>query len=316
MKRSSKKSAAATKSKPRTKVPAKHAKSRAPKPHAVKASTRPAVRTKATRKAARAAVNKLPAKKPPVGVATFPSALALYVYGVTEIPSKSFAVTSEAVDGVSTVEPVSQGQYLCWASRVSRQEFAVELQQNMENLEWLAACSIRHQKVLSEIGAVTQVLPARFGTVFLTPETLLQDFKERLPRLREVFRRITDADEWGVKIFGTSQSKPAEAITATSGADYLRQKSAALQSASSARRDEEAATFGDELDQVSEASVPGGKASSGQPGLLWSASFLVKRSRKKQFDQILKRYAEQWAGTRRIDVSGPWPPYSFVSDGQ
>jgi len=259
---------------------------------------------------------KLPPKKRPERVATFPTALALYVYGVTEIPSKAFSVTAEAVDGVGLVEPVAEGQYLCWASRVSRLEFAESLQKNMEDLEWLAACSIRHQKVLSEIGEVTQVLPARFGTVFLSPESLLTDFREKLPKLKAVFKRISNADEWGVKIFGTAPSRPAAAVTATSGVDYLRQKAAALQAASAGRHDEEADRFGEELARISEASVPGGKASSGQPGLIWSGSFLVKRSQKKRFDQVLKRFAEEWAGTRRIDVSGPWPPYSFVSEGQ
>jgi hypothetical protein len=259
---------------------------------------------------------KLPPKKQPAKVASFPAALALYVYGVTEIPSQAFTVTAEAVDGIGVVEPIAEGQYLCWASRVSRQEFAENLQKNMEDLEWLAACSIRHQKVLSEIGEVTQVLPARFGTVFLSPESLLADFREKLPKLKEVFERISDADEWGVKIFGTVPSRNSTAIEAKSGVDYLRQKSAALQAATAGRHDEEADRFGDELAKMSEASVPGGKASSGQPGLMWSGSFLVKRSQKKRFDQVLKKFAEQWAGTRRIDVSGPWPPYSFVSEGQ
>jgi hypothetical protein len=258
----------------------------------------------------------LPPKKSPEKVVTFPSSLALYVYGVTEIPSKAFSVTAEAVDGVGVVEPIAEGSYLCWASRVSRQEFAESLQRNMEDLEWLAACSIRHQKVLSEISEVTQVLPARFGTIFLSPESLLADFREKLPKLKEVFKRISNADEWGVKIFGTAPSRPATVTTPTSGVDYLRQKSAALQNASAGRHDEEADRFGEELAKLSEASVPGGKASTGQPGLIWSGSFLVKRPQKKRFDQVLKRYAERWAGTRRIDVSGPWPPYSFVSEGQ
>jgi hypothetical protein len=260
---------------------------------------------------------KLPPKNRPEKVSAFPASLALYVYGVTEIPSKPFSVTAEAVDGVGLVEPIAEGSYLCWASRVNRQEFAEGLQKNMEDLEWLAACSIRHQKVLSEIGEVSQVLPARFGTIFLSPESLIADFREKLPKLGEVFKRISNADEWGVKIFGTAQSRPvAAAVTATSGVDYLRQKSAALQNASGGRHDEEADRFGEELAKLSEASVPGGKASSGQPGLVWSGSFLVKRSQKKRFDQVLKRFAERWAGARRIDVSGPWPPYSFVSEGQ
>jgi Gas vesicle synthesis protein GvpL/GvpF len=267
-------------------------------------------------KRAKSLAPQIQGKKPPVRASVFPKELALYVYGVTEIPSKPFAVTAEAVDGHGQVEPIAEGNYLCWISRVSRHEFADELQQNMDNLEWLAACSIRHQKVLSEIGATTAVLPARFGTVFLSPDTLIADFKQKIPKLREVFRRIADADEWGVKIFGTPQTRSKAAVSATSGVDYLRQKSAALQAASAARHDEAAEKFGEDLSKVSEASVAGGKASNGQPGLLWSASFLVKRAKKKRFDETLKRYAAEWGATRRIDVSGPWPPYSFISEGQ
>jgi hypothetical protein len=297
------------------KLGAKRSSTRAPKPRAAKSISKPSDKKKPRGISRTDNSGSLPKKKPPVGVSALPSSLALYVYGVTEIPEKPFSVTSEAVDGLGVVEPIAEAGYLCWASRVSRQEFALELQQNMQNLEWLAACSIRHQKVLSEIGEVTQVLPARFGTVFLSPDSLLADFREKLPNLETVFRRIADADEWGIKIFGTAQSRTIAAVSASSGIDYLKQKSAALQSSSAARRDEEAEAFGEELAGLSEASVPGGKASSGQPGLLWSASFLVKRSQKKRFDQLLKKYAERWSGSRRIDVSGPWPPYSFVNEG-
>lgn len=265
------------------------------------------------RKSARAA--KLPAKKPPVGVALFPASLALYVYGITEIPKKPLSVTAEAIDGNGVVEPMSEGKYLCWASRVPRQEFAEGLQKNMEDLEWLAACSIRHQKVLAEIGAVTQVLPARFGTVFLTPETLVADLREKEPRLRGIFKKISDADEWGVKVFGTATRQDDSAIEASSGSDYLRRKSEALQGART-KKDQALEDFGEALAKTSAASVAGGKASSGQPGLMWSGSFLVKRAKKGSFDAVLKRFASQWGATRRIDVSGPWPPYSFVNEGQ
>ncbi len=273
--------------------------------------------TKAPKRAvARKSVEGLPRKKPPVSVQTFPASLSLYVYGITQVPERPFSVTSEAVDGRGAVEPFAEGEYLCWASRVSRQEFALDLQKNMENLEWLAACSIRHQKVLAEIGEVTQVLPARFGTVFLSPESMMADLRAKVPNLREIFRRISDADEWGIKVFGVAQPQATAAITASSGADYLRQKSVALQGSPAARRDEALVQFGEELAKFAEASVPGGKASSGQPGLLWSGSFLVKRSQKRRFDEVLKRFAGEWAPARRIDVSGPWPPYSFVSENQ
>jgi len=47
---------------------------------------------------------------------------------------------------------------------------------------------------------------------------------------------------------------------------------------------------------------------------LWQATFLVPRGRRKQWDKILSEFVERWDGVRRIEVNGPWPPYSFVSD--
>ena len=280
---------------------------------AAKKSAKKSSRPKAARKASPARRTAV-AKKPPARAAEFPSTLALYVYGITQIPDEPLTATSEGVDGHHAVEPIADGDFICWVSRVPRQEFAIDLQKHMEDLEWLAACSIRHQKVLAEVGAVTQVLPARFGTIFLTPDSLVADLRAKAPHLGQVFRRIAQADEWGVKIFGAAQSQTNAAVTAASGSDYLRKKSEAIHA--SPRKDEALQRFGEELSAVSEASVPGGKASASQPGLLWSGSFLVKRAHKSRFDTILKRYASEWGSSRRIDVSGPWPPYSFVSENQ
>jgi hypothetical protein len=49
---------------------------------------------------------------------------------------------------------------------------------------------------------------------------------------------------------------------------------------------------------------------------LWQATFLVPRAKRRQWDQTLKNFVERWDGQRRIEVNGPWPPYSFVSDAE
>src|SRR5207253_11033189 len=54
--------------------------------------------------------------------------------------------------------------------------------------------------------------------------------------------------------------------------------------------------------------------SGGLKGLQWQATFLVPRSRRKQWDATLKKFAARWDQSRRIECTGPWPPYSFVGD--
>jgi len=56
--------------------------------------------------------------------------------------------------------------------------------------------------------------------------------------------------------------------------------------------------------------------SRGQRGLEWQGSLLVKRPQRGKLQQLIARFSQEWEGRRRIEVSGPWPPYSFVSRGQ
>ena len=138
--------------------------------------------------------------------------------------------------------------------------------------------------------------------------------KERAEIFKEAFSRVADADEWGVKIFGERQAPVQATRKASNGTDYLRKKSELLQPRSSGRLDRDVASFIAKLTKLAVAFSPGGKASAGQPGLIWHGSFLVRRKDRKKLETELKKDAAEWAKLRRIDCSGPWPPYSFVGE--
>jgi hypothetical protein len=200
---------------------------------------------------------------------------------------------------------------VCWVSRVSRVEFADRLAANMEDLQWLASASVRHQRVVSEIARHAAVLPARFGTVFLSQQSLEKDVRRRKRTLVEAFKRVADADEWGVKVFTTRSAAPP--VSARSGREYLRRKAALLQERPLAQVDAEVRSFASELKRIARAGTAGGKVSAGQRNLEWQASFLLPRNRRKDLQRILQRFAAKWGESRRIECTGPWPPYSFVS---
>lgn len=234
---------------------------------------------------------------------------ALYLYGITQHAGKK-PVRAPGVDGDAPVEALPCAGFVCWISRVHRREFADDLNRNMEDLEWLAAAGVRHQRVVADIAAHSTILPARFGTVFLSDRSLEDDVKKRKRALAYSLKLVGDADEWGVKVFQRHDPQAA-ALTAASGADYLRKKAAAKQKGR-VLDDKEIEAFAVSLARLAQGMAPGGKVTSGQRDLQWSASILLKRPRKKEMQQVLNRFARKWRGRRRIECTGPWPPYSFV----
>ena len=154
------------------------------------------------------------------------------------------------------------------------------------------------------------VLPARFGTVFKSEESLLQHVREQKDKLSATLARIEGTEEWGIKLF-LNPSPPASPIEATSGHDYLRAKATMVQ-VKRAQLDPDVVQFARELQSIAADSAPAGKVSSGQNNLEWQASFLLRKKDRPQWDKTLKKYATRWADRREIQCTGPWPPYSFV----
>lgn len=237
---------------------------------------------------------------------------ALYVYAISSA-ERAPRISAVGVDGSSRVERIAVGQLACWISQVDRTEYGEELTSRMQNLDWLAGASLRHQRVVSELAESMTVLPARFGTVFVSLDSLRKDLEERRKQLLESLEKISGKQEWGVKVFARAGA-PAPKIEAASGRDYLAAKAAALTTRKPGELDPEVEIFAAELQRIAADAAPAGKVSSGQRNLVWQASFLVgaDAATRKKWDDALKKYATRWADSREIEITGPWPPYSFL----
>jgi hypothetical protein len=243
-------------------------------------------------------------------VVTRRPAQLLYLYAISK-PIRKTPAGLRGVDGVAAVEPVLCAGFTCWVSRVDAHEFGTALSRKMEDLEWLANASVNHQRVVGRLAEHTEVLPARFATVFHNEHSLLTDIKKRGVILGKQLQHIHDAEEWGIKVFRKPQ--PTAPVSAASGRDYLQQKASLLKRDTERKLDPAIVAFARELHELARDSAAAGKVSSAQAGLEWQASFLVPRTKRKQWDKVLRRYATDWHGQREIEATGPWPPYSFVN---
>jgi len=238
-------------------------------------------------------------------------ASAIYLYGISQPARRAVELRAEAVDGMAAIEPLRLEGVSCWISRVDRGEYAEHLAENMENLEWLATIGVRHQRAVADLASKVEILPARFGTVFLSEESLLAHVKSEKKTIQSAFKKIAGADEWGVKVFRVAQAQKPAMADAVSGTDYLKRKA----KTAIPRTKEDDPTLLDLVRALAKLSVdvaPGGKASSGQPNLVWHGSFLVRRSAHKKFAEALRKFTAKFSESYRVECSGPWPPYSFV----
>ena len=240
---------------------------------------------------------------------TMPNDHLLYLYGISAKTPKLKLSTS--IDGAAPVEHLEAAGLVAWYSRVQPADFGERLATNMENLEWLSAVSVRHQRTVARISEAVTLLPARFGTVFKSEQSLTEHVHEQKEQLEQKLARIEGAEEWGVKLF-LNAAPPASKIEVSSGRDYLRAKSTMVQVKRRAELDPDVADFARELQALAADSAPAGKVSSGQNNLEWQATFLVRKKDHPKWDKILKKYATRWADRREIQCTGPWPPYSFV----
>jgi hypothetical protein len=248
------------------------------------------------------------------------SARALYLYGLSQpvagknsVREKDVAIHANGIDGEKSVKAIEVAGLVAWVSEVDSKKFAADLPSMMDDMEWLSEASVRHQRVVSAIAERVKLLPARFGTVFLGSKSLEADIRSRKKQLEAAFKRIADADEWGIKVFVNTEGPPAMQ-KATSGKNYLQLKAKAIEAQAKPTADAEIGKLESALQKIARASASTGKVSDGLKNLQWQATFLVPRERRKQWDETLRKFAERWDDSRRIECTGPWPPYSFVGD--
>ena len=234
-----------------------------------------------------------------------------YLYGI----SASHSLPAMAQVGVDS-SPVSRldcAGLTCWISGVSAEDFEHKLADNLQNLDWIAETSVAHQRAVSTIASTVDLLPARLATVFRSQQSLSQHVRKHASVLKRDLERVKDAREWGIKVFALEAviALPAQV---RSGKDYLKAKAARLpKHQKSQPTQEEVDQLARELARVSIDSAAPGRVSSGQKGLAFQTTILVRRKDERKLQKILADYSTRWGGAWRIECTGPWPPYSFVS---
>ena len=254
----------------------------------------------------------------------------LYLYCFFAGPSA--VVPEKGIEAIHPTFVLSYGDVCALVSRVPLQEYNEQaLNQRLEDLSWLTTKVKRHEEIVRAVRGFHPVIPVKFGTIYLSAASVLEALQRHEQAFRAFLTFIQDKEEWGVKVFASSEPEntlpDASELTrefdrklaaATLGEAYLlRKKRAGLLRQHALHR----------LDALSHQiyqqvrswclddrrnTLLSQRATGKAGAMILNAAFLLAqlevRSFKHQMDDLAARYACYGLA---CEISGPWPPYNF-----
>jgi hypothetical protein len=239
------------------------------------------------------------------------------------------AATDEHGVGGGRVRAVRAAGLTAIVGDVREGEFGqAALRRNLEDLDWLERTARAHHAVIEAMAVQGPVVPMRLATVYSSDDSVADTLRQRADDLREALSRITGRREWGAKAYaapepadpGPGAAGPPgdqEPAARRPGTAYLQRRRAQLTSRTNARQEAMAGAQAvhAELSRLSVAArlyppqTPG-LAEQAEPMVL-NAAYLVADERADQFAAAVNNLTGRHRSVR-LDLTGPWPAYSFV----
>jgi hypothetical protein len=250
---------------------------------------------------------------------------AAYVYGVLADAPQLGDVPG--VDPRHAVRAVRHGDLTALVSDVSLAEFGAEpLKRNLNDADWLERTARAHQRVLDRALAAATIVPMRLCTVCHDDAGVRTLLERDHDVLAAALERLSGREEWGVKLVADPRALRAAARQEPTGApgsgrDYVDRVRRDRTSRDESRRlaREAARSVHLALGELAVATRILRKpprelsGSAGEPVL--NGAYLVDRERAAEFRARAAELGERQRDRGlHLEVTGPWPPYSFLAD--
>ena len=266
-----------------------------------------------------------------------PNSQAFYVYCIGELEALEpllEAELPEAIESTARLELVGEGNLAAVVSAVPRADYGVErLDTRLADPSWMALRAMRHEKVAEYFASRTNLVPLRFGAIYLRRQSIRRMLAERRAELLSIIARLRGREEWGINIL-RDRTRAIEALTSLSpklrglakraagaspGQAYLVKKkmdAIRIDEASAqahrligrAERKLKAASDGAVRLRLLKGEV------SGESDIAARLAFLVERTRFKEFRSVAETLADEYGPLGfRLELTGPWPAYNFAA---
>jgi hypothetical protein len=242
----------------------------------------------------------------------------LYAYAITRAGAP---LDLHGVAGITGAQPrlVTHRQLALVVSDVELAALQGLSDEDLSETGRLAGLARQHDAVVRAIFERAPVLPLRFGTVVTDSASSVRLLEERHDVAQTRLDEFTDHQEWGVRLFDTGDRETSSSRTSTStgarmsGTAYLAQRRSEL--AAAEQRREFAASAASAVRTTLDGYASNCVARTGhtQPDLLLDTAYLVPVAAEPAFLAQVDQLAQEMAvDGLRLELTGPWPPYSFA----
>ena len=260
-----------------------------------------------------------------------------YVYAITG-GDDSQPIEGLPEEGIDPTQPVYALPYQAIqaiVSEVSLQEFGQEeLEANLNDMKWVEAKVLAHQRVLEAMLAYHTLVPMRFCTIYRSESRVQEMLAQHYDDFVETLAWLESKQEWGVKVYCDAKTLAqkvteisnkvkelkAEIEQKSSGVAYFLKKKVDEAIAEEVERvsDEYAQRSHDRLSSHAERAVVNPLQSKELTGrkeaMILNGAYLIAEKQLAAFRTELESLVEEHDDLGfTYEMTGPWPPYNFVS---
>ena len=201
----------------------------------------------------------------------------------------------------------------------------------LQDLAWVGPRAVRHGEVIEYATQHAPVLPARFGTLFSSIDSLRRLLKSNLAQINDFLDWVTDKDEWAVKIL-LSRAEVRDRLVSEKFADQSEVLASLSQGMRYFKEQQIKAAVEKEIGSWMKAILKAASIEFTERSADWHRreivfqaqegsevetvanwAFLVDRTNEEDFKgRVQKANAEYNSYGLSFELSGPWPPYSFT----
>ncbi|GAA2440179.1 GvpL/GvpF family gas vesicle protein [Actinomadura vinacea] len=249
---------------------------------------------------------------------------AVYLYGVTrDLDPAALAATGI---GGAPVRTITSAGLTALVSTVRLDQYGEQaLRANLEDLTFLEDTARAHHQVVDHAARTAPIAPVRIATLYRDDDRVGRVLTEGQDDFTQILDGITGRTEWGVKAYAHPEAFQEDTAPTTgagpggggAGTAYLKRRQ------DERRRRQDATRRITEQAEAVHAELAGHAAAtrrhppqdprlSGHQGtLVLNIAYLVDDERAQGFLDVARDLDARLPGIE-VEVTGPWPPYSFI----